>query len=189
VTRPPVRALISGVPAAGKSTIATLAALSRPETKIHELGEAMTALAVAQGLAQSVESLPTLGDYDRARLQAEAAEPLRHVTGPFLVVAHLLVLGPNGMRPGLPPAARDAIAPNRIVVLECAPAEIARRRAEGGRVRTQPEQPPDVIDVHQRQVLAEAAAFAADAGTRLAVVRSDQPLPGAAADLAAFLWG
>lgn len=189
MTSPPVRAVISGVPAAGKSTVATLAALARPETKIHELGEAMTALAVAEGLAQSVESLPALRDDDRARLQVEAAEPLRHLTGPFLVVAHLLVLGPNGMRPGLPPAARDAIAPNRIVVVECAPAEIVRRRAEGTRAQTQPGQPADVIDAHQRQVLADAAAFAADAGARFAVVRGDQPLPNAAADLAAFLWG
>ncbi len=168
-----VRAIITGVPAAGKSTLASLVSLSRPDLRVYELGQTMAALAVAAGLVQSLEGLPQLEDDVRARLQVDAAAPLADSNAPLLVVAHLLVLGPNGMRPGLPPPARAAISPDWLVVVECDPGEIVRRRAGGTRIASQPVEREDAIAVHQRLVLAEAEAWAREAALQLMIVRGD----------------
>lgn len=183
------RILLTGLPASGKSTAATLLGQSRPDVRVLEIGAAMAALAVGERLVATTEELATIGAAERARLQVAAASAAARIGGPLVVVAHLVVLGPEGYLPGLPEAARDAICPDAVVMLTCEASTLVQRRAQGNRPRTQPLETAERILAHQQLTREAAEQIASAQGAPLIVLAGEDSPRGIAASVEALLAG
>jgi len=120
--------LLTGVSGAGKSSIALGLSQTIADVLIYEFGELMAVIGARMDLVEGYVDLPGLALAERVRLQQAAAQEVSRSTGPVVVVAHVIVVAPEGYVNGLPDEVLDFLCLSGVMVVRCSPGQIWARR-------------------------------------------------------------
>lgn len=152
------RVLITGVPGAGKTSIAAGISESIPDVEICEFGQLMAKIGKKQNLLSSYRDLSSLRLAVRARLQIAAARDVARLNQPVAIVAHVIVRAPEGYVEGLPALALSHLRLTGIIVITSDPPEISDRRSV--RVSNRDGEDSILINSHQELVRQRALGIA-----------------------------
>jgi adenylate kinase len=152
------RILITGVPGAGKTSIAAGIIESIPEAATCEFGRLMAEIGRKQKLFSHYHDLQDLPRAVRAELQIAAARDVSRLNQPVAVAAHVVVRAPEGYVEGLPEQALSYLGLTGIIVITSDPQAIRNRRIARGSDRA----PEDIelIRFHQESVERRALEIA-----------------------------
>ncbi|SRR6266496_1787511 len=152
------RILITGVPDAGKTSIASGISDSIAEVIPCEFGRLMAEIGQQQNLLSEFHDLQTLPRAVRAELQIAAARDVSGLNQPVAVAAHVVVQAPEGYVEGLPEQALSYLSLTGIIVITSDPQEIRNRRAARGSARATED--IELIRFHQESVGRRASEIA-----------------------------
>ncbi len=123
-----IRVLVTGISGSGKSTVAQAVA-ERLSTECHEFGILMTQTAMSSGLLQPHEVLKSVKLARRSQLQGEVATQVAACSAEVcLIVAHLIVEGPEGYVPGFQPTVLDRLDISAIALMTAPIIDLTARK-------------------------------------------------------------
>jgi adenylate kinase len=152
------RVLLTGVPGAGKSSLATAISRSIAGVMACEFGQIMAKIGRQQSLLSTYRDLSSLPLPARARLQVAAAQDISRMSQPAAIAAHVVVQAPEGYVEGLPDQALSYLMLTGIMVITSDAQEIRDRSL----IRGSEYGAKDVglIDMHQELVRRRASVIA-----------------------------
>jgi adenylate kinase len=150
-----MRAVIAGIPGAGKTTVLN-AALDELDMDVVNYGSVMFSRARQRGVTDRDQMRRLPHDVQRV-IQLEAAEEIA-ARDNVIIDTHCTVKTPYGYLPGLPREVLLILSPARIILVEADPEEIAVRRAKDADVRER--DPESVAEMHLHQQMNRIAAMA-----------------------------
>jgi adenylate kinase len=152
------RVLITGVPCAGKTSIASGISQSIPNVEICEFGRLMAEIGEQQHLLSGYSDLSGLPLAVRTRLQTAVAKHIARLNHPAAIAAHVVVQAPEGYVEGLPEPALSYLRLTGIIVITSDPREIRDRRS--ARMSHQRNEDIELIKLHQERVRQRASEIA-----------------------------
>ena len=152
------RVLITGVPDAGKTSVASGIGESIANAVTCEFGQIMAEIGQRRNLLSSYRDLPGLHLAVRAELQIAAAKDISTLNQPVVVAAHVVVQAPEGYVEGLPGRALSYLHLTGIIVITSDPQEIRNRRSRRGSDRR--VESTEVVNSHQERVIRRASEIA-----------------------------
>lgn len=176
--------LVSGVPGAGVSSVASEATREMDEVRLFNFGDVMLEQAMARRVAESRDDLGDIPGYEREYLQRAAAEYVRdEATGSDLLVnVRFVVNTSDGFVHGLPDAVLWEMNPDRFVLVEADPPKVSERRADD-EYRDYPVADVDQLEFHQQLNRQAALIYSAEVGGSVHQVTNDGSVDDAAAKL------
>lgn len=183
--------VVTGTPGVGKSTVLKAALELAPGSfVVVNYGDIMLDAARAAGV-RNRDELRGLPVEEQRRIQRRAAEEIagRAGDGSIVVDTHCAVKTPAGYLPGLPAWVLEALKPEKLVLIEAEPWEIADRRMRD-RSRVRDADVVAEIEEHQQVNRAMAAAYAALTGAVVKIIKNrDDKLLEAARNFVDILEG
>jgi adenylate kinase len=155
------RIMLTGVPAVGKTTIATHSLLDDVIERVR-FGKIMEEIGLRKKIIKDPSDLPSLGRGARSRLQKLAVEVVlkKSEVGSVLIDGHLTVESTEGLVPGLPFECVSSLKLTAIVVLTATPAEILKRREDDPSKYVTYRNDEPRVTFHQETLLAGAWTYA-----------------------------
>jgi adenylate kinase len=180
------RVLLTGVPGAGKSSLASGISRSIAGVVTCEFGQIMAKIGRQQGLLSTHRDLSSLPLPLRARLQVAAAEDISRMSQPAAIAAHVVVQAPEGYVEGLPDQALSYLMLTGIIVISSDPHDIRDRCVIRG--SDYGDKGVELIDIHQELVRRRASVIAQAHNIPIGyIVNTADELPNAILD-AVQLW-
>lgn len=155
-----MKGLLTGLATTGKSTVAELCA---DEFEVIELGRIMERIAKTRGLMRAGDELQDLSFPVRTELQNSAMLETAFDCGNMLVLAHLVVQGPEGFVPGLQRSTLEMGGFDSIICLTASASKIAERRRNRGYANVE----IDGIDFEKQLQIISATMWAQHLGLPL----------------------
>ena len=122
--------IVVGIPGVGKTTVVQGAVAGLPGSKLVTFGTVMFEAAQALKWVKDRDQMRRMPVARQRRLQKIAATKISKMKGKAVLVdTHLFIRTEEGFWPGLPFEVVRAMEPTHLVLVEAAPAEIARRRS------------------------------------------------------------
>lgn len=176
--------LVSGVPGAGVSSVASEATQERDDVRLFNFGDVMLEQAMARRVADSRDELGDIADYEREYLQRAAAEYVRdEATGSDLIVnVRFVVRTSDGYVHGLPEAVLWEMNPDRFVVVEADASTVSERRTED-EYRSYPAADTGQLRFHQDLNRQAALLYSSEVGGSMHQIRNDGSVDDAASEL------
>ncbi|MFX0067764.1 MAG: adenylate kinase [Promethearchaeota archaeon] len=127
-----MKAIISGVPGAGKSSTCERIKSLMKKVETVNFGDLVYEFSVEKypELISTRESVRELPRNDYLGIQKAVARKIAELDNDVVIDTHLSLKTSHGFYPGLPKEVLEIIKPDVIVILEPDPTEICRRRAE-----------------------------------------------------------
>ena len=167
------RIMLTGVPAVGKTTIATHPLLDDVIERVT-FGKIMEELGLRKKIIKAPGDLPALGLSDRSRLQKLAVEVVlkKSEVASVLIDGHLTVESTAGLVPGLPYECVSSLKLTAIVVLTAMPQEILKRRENDPPKYVSYRNDEARVKFHQETLLAGAWTYAMLSGAAFDAVQN-----------------
>lgn len=180
-----MRVIIAGIPGAGKTTVLSEALKHHPMEVIN-YGDVMFEMAQKEGVEKR-DDMRTLPQKIQRNIQMKAAEKIaKHEN--VIIDTHCTVKTPYGYLPGLPYEVLMILRPERIILVETDPAEIAERRKKDADIRKRDEESVEEMHLHQMMNRMAATGYAVLTGATVKIVQNRQDkLEEAARELARAL--
>jgi adenylate kinase len=133
----PLRVIVVGIPGVGKTTVVDGVVSKFKGSKLVNFGTLMFEAAKSLRWVKNRDEMRKMTVERQRRLQKLAATKISRMQARAIVVdTHLFIRTEEGFWPGLPFEAVRAMKPTHLVLVEAAPADIARRRsADSSRYR------------------------------------------------------
>lgn len=176
--------LVSGVPGAGVSSVASEATRDLDDVRLFNFGDVMLEQAMARRVAESRDDLGDIAGYEREYLQRAAAEYVRdEASGSDLLVnVRFVVRTSDGYVHGLPEAVLWEMNPDRFVVVEADPSTVSERRTED-EYRSYPSVDLGQLSFHQQLNRQAALVYSSEVGGSIHQVRNEGSVDEASDDL------
>ena len=133
---PPLRetVIVAGIPGVGKTTVLQeLEAIGRKKNvplRIVNFGDIMNQLFKKQGKEIHRDHMRRQDINQQSRVQLQAARKIAGMSGKssLVVDTHMFVRTIDGLWPGTPWRVLETLRPNKIILIEAEPEEVAKRR-------------------------------------------------------------
>jgi adenylate kinase len=166
--------VVTGTPGVGKSTVLKAALeLASGSFTVVNYGDVMLKTAKAEGV-KNRDELRRLSPGTQRKIQSRAAEEIaeKAKNRSIIVDTHCTVKTPAGYLPGLPVWVLEALKPEKLVLIEAEPKEIANRRMKD-KSRLRDADVLAEIEEHQQVNRAMAAAYAALTGATVKIIKNN----------------
>ncbi|MFX0088451.1 MAG: adenylate kinase [Promethearchaeota archaeon] len=186
-----MKAIISGVPGAGKSSTCERIKSLMKKVETVNFGDLVYEFSVEKypELISTRESVRELPRNDYLGIQKAVARKIAELDNDVVIDTHLSLKTSHGFYPGLPKEVLEIIKPDVIVILEPDPTEICRRRAEDRQedLRNRDDEDRNMIAFHVELNRLFAVSYSALFGCYLYVIdlRWQEDYPFHHADVAA----
>ncbi|MFX0097124.1 MAG: adenylate kinase [Candidatus Hodarchaeota archaeon] len=186
-----MKAIISGVPGAGKSSTCERIKSLMKKVKTINFGDMVYELSVEKHpeMISTRESIRELPRNDYLEIQKMAARRIAELDSDVIIDTHLSLKTSQGFYPGLPKEVLEIIRPDVIVILEPDPVEIYRRRLKDRQedLRNRDQEDRDMIAFHMEVNRLFGVSYSALIGCYLNVIdlRWEEDYPFHHADVAA----
>lgn len=166
-----MRAIISGIPGAGKTTVLN-EMLKTLNFEVVNYGDVMFELAKEYGVKNRDEmrKLPYLKQREIQRRAAEKISEKKNV----IVDTHCTIKTPYGYMPGLPYHILKILEPERIILIEANPDEIEKRREKDRDIRNRDAESIEEIKLHQLMNRISAMSYAVLTGATVKIIENRQ---------------
>lgn len=162
-----MRMVVTGVPGVGKTSV--MEGIAREKgIRIVNFGTVMLEIAKSQGLVEGRDLIRKLPVDVQRDVQEKAASRIYDM-GDVIVDTHCTIKTPGGYYPGLPEWVLKTLKPDRIVLVEATPDEIARRRASDGS-RSRDAEGVEEIKEHQMMNRYAAVSYSMLTGASVKIV-------------------
>ncbi|MCD6331212.1 MAG: adenylate kinase, partial [Thermoplasmata archaeon] len=141
-----MRAIIAGIPGAGKTTVLN-EVIKKTGIEVINYGDVMFGMAKKEGIKDRDEmrKLP----YEKQReLQRKAAEEIAKKDN-IIIDTHCTIKTPYGYLPGLPHDVLQILKPERIILIEADVEEILQRRKKDEEIRQRDKESKEEMEEHQ----------------------------------------
>ena len=141
-----MRAIVAGIPGAGKTTVLN-EVIKKAGIEVINYGDVMFEMAKKEGIKDRDEmrKLP----YEKQReLQRKAAEEIAKKDN-VIVDTHCTIKTPYGYLPGLPYDVLQILKPERIILIEADVDEILQRRKKDEEIRQRDKESKEEMEEHQ----------------------------------------
>ena len=172
--------VITGIPGAGKTTIATKALKelkqeSGVEYEIITYGSVMFEIAKERGLVKHRDEMRKLKPEIQREIQLEAAMRIYKMSREknILLDTHCTISTPKGYLPGLPEYILKELKPHSLIIIESKPEEIIERRVSD-KSRERDSESMERIELHQEINRYFAAAYSAISGCTIKIIQNHQ---------------
>ena len=172
--------VITGIPGAGKTTIATKALKelkqeSGVEYEIITYGSVMFEIAKERGLVKHRDEMRKLKPEIQREIQLEAAMRIYEMSREknILLDTHCTISTPKGYLPGLPEYILKELKPHSLIIIESKPEEIIERRVSD-KSRERDSESMESIELHQEINRYFAAAYSAISGCTIKIIQNHQ---------------
>lgn len=166
--------MITGVPAAGKTSVVGHPTVPHDRIQSVEFGMRMLSAGRELGLVRQVADLESLPLDDRLILQRRAVERLRIDAEPLAIDGHLLVDTGYAFVPGLPADCVVGLSLDAIVVLTSKPGDVIQRRSLAHEKYHHLQASGERIDLHQRLIADAALHYALSSGAAIEFLSNPQ---------------
>ncbi|UCE37363.1 MAG: adenylate kinase [Thermoplasmata archaeon] len=162
-----MRMVVSGVPGVGKTSVMEGVAKEKG-LSIVNYGSVMFEVAKSQGLVENRDQIRKLSVEKQRDIQEAAAQKIYEM-GDVIVDTHCTIKTHGGFYPGLPEWVLRKLKPDRIILVEATPDEIAKRRAkDASRIRDEDKERE--ISEHQMMNRYVAMAYSMLTGASVKIV-------------------
>ncbi|KAA0000481.1 MAG: adenylate kinase [Thermoplasmata archaeon] len=164
-----MRAIIAGIPGAGKTTVLS-EALKHHRMEVINYGDVMFEMARQEGIEKR-DDMRTLPQETQRNIQKRAAEKIAEKED-VIIDTHCTVKTPYGYLPGLPHEVLMILRPERIILVETSPEEIAARREKDADIRKRDAESIEEMHLHQMMNRMAAMSYAVLTGATVKIVQN-----------------
>ena len=174
-----MRAVISGIPGVGKSTILTMVS-KKSQYEIINFGSLMLDMAKELDLVKTRDDIRKLEVDTQRNLQKATSNKLGKMDN-IIIDTHMSIKSPAGYLPGLPAWVLTELMVSSYFLIESTPEEIMRRR-ENDPTRSRDEDTVKDIDEHQQVNRYYAVAYSVYSGATIKYIYNPDNHPEIAAE-------
>ncbi|HEC88156.1 MAG TPA: adenylate kinase [Thermoplasmata archaeon] len=166
-----MRAIISGIPGAGKTTVLN-EMLKILSFEVINYGDVMFNMAKEYGIKDRDE-MRKLPYSKQIEIQKRAAEKISEKDN-VIIDTHCTIKTPYGYMPGLPYNILKILKPERIILIEANPDEIEKRREKDKDIRERDEESIEEMRLHQLMNRISAMSYAVLIGATVKIIENRQ---------------
>ena len=124
-----MRIIVTSVPGAGKSTILEIVKKKMPKVKIVNVGDVMFEITKKKLNVKDRDEMRKLPINDWKKLQELAYKKIAKMRSRLLIIdTHVTLKSPHGYFPGIPDEDAELLNPDKLILLEFNPTDVAKRR-------------------------------------------------------------
>lgn len=165
-----MKAIIAGIPGAGKTTVLN-EVVKKCNIKVINYGDVMFEIAKKDGIANNRDELRKLPFEKQKELQKKAAEIISNEEN-IIIDTHCTIKTPYGYMAGLPYDILKVLKPDRIILIEAEPEEIIKRRNKDKEIRIRDVESIEEMKLHQEMNRIAAMSYASFINATVKIVRN-----------------